>query len=1199
MPPDTAEQQGGPNSARRQREESVISEHDYHEDDEPSRSPSWESKTAGKPPPHSLPSEFRTNVEAGLRTALSTAIAFLWMSLGPFEGRLTFFTGVTAVICVGNSAGQSIHRSLQMTHGAVVAALCSVLPRFLMQWGPSPAGAGFFVAVFLVLRSRRLTTLGKKFACIGVTIITLADVSNEGFTSDWILFALDFVRTTVEGGVIGLLALLFPYPRYATGDVRARIEFMCYSLSLAVRSCVTGFIKGRDETSISRARLLCVQVRHHLAIVREELEWSKLELGLMYSGFFAGGLRLADTLEEQVELLDQVLQGVRGMRESLWLMHRTRAQASFAKVVGPAFQGVSDAIAASLEEMSTEEAWMPALTTKCCQRRQVSLPLWKIKAESAIGDDGDDDRQKEKHAARPGVGLVEGGPRRGAKKPKEGGGARAASSHPSKVMERLEEAVSRVMEGYNRARMEVIYGVDDVGRPLGDQHFGEHAGDDGSSAHRKPVPFDGFQAFSKRKPSPPTPIGVDVSPDLFTRPSEGVFQDGNKGAPGGTPNHVLVMQERQKLGSSATMARGAFMFSLLGLCKDLKRKRIDHLGGNWRMSDSTQAVRFVLSELWKALRPPPGLLKYVARAARCAIVRDRWPKARQELQHDGRGSGASGRGEGRGSGNGKERLSKRMPEQDRNTSSDTVDRSYTIWCLKVSISLTLCAAFRLSSYLDDVFAPAIWIPVTASFIMENKSASAMATILRRLIGTVLGAVYGIVTVKLSKPSDDNPYGYQAYAIVLPWVAVSSFFRNSPTFAHAALVAAFTAVVIFTGANTVLGADGETVSLARIVNTVVGSLIYLLVDMLLVPIRAKDLVHEQTYLALDAALKEIGINGERLFGVRVCPRKVRRQFIDRLRSSSEHGSFSLPRLVPALAHQDSGVHRTEQDGSLGSPEAVGQIWGWPLEVYHEEVSQENKSTATATKQAARASVSAEDGLTTSEGKRGDVENAAALAIGEEGARDSRVTSWSQRSKQRQVNLHALVDALEEQKKFLPLAELEPQLWYAPFPATAYHGMIEAQEELVRALSLMSRVAIAVSEDHSKRWREELIELGSHLASLVQLLKVGLEDARNVFSGRDRSEAFRGWDSSSRGGRQGIHLLDVQAEAIRLDSSVNADFVRYLQAFLDRGTFPALEMESILQVSTATMSVMGLQKALLMLGHAVATVLDRESFPHFYR
>lgn len=64
------------------------------------------------------------------------------------------------------------------------------------------------------------------------------------------------------------------------------------------------------------------------------------------------------------------------------------------------------------------------------------------------------------------------------------------------------------------------------------------------------------------------------------------------------------------------------------------------------------------------------------------------------------------------------------------------------------------------------------------------------------------------------------------------VAVTCFFRNSSSFAYAALVAGFTAVVIFTGASTVLGADGEEVSLARIVNTVVGSLIYLFVDMAL-------------------------------------------------------------------------------------------------------------------------------------------------------------------------------------------------------------------------------------------------------------------------------------------------------------------------------------------------------------------------------
>ena len=99
-----------------------------------------------------------------------------------------------------------------------------------------------------------------------------------------------------------------------------------------------------------------------------------------------------------------------------------------------------------------------------------------------------------------------------------------------------------------------------------------------SSMRRKPVPFDDLQALSKREPSSLTPIGVDFAPDVFTRLFEGDFQEGNKGAPGGTPNHVLVMQERQKLGSSATMARGAFMFSLVGLCTDLKRKRKNSLG---------------------------------------------------------------------------------------------------------------------------------------------------------------------------------------------------------------------------------------------------------------------------------------------------------------------------------------------------------------------------------------------------------------------------------------------------------------------------------------------------------------------------------------------------------------------------------------------------------------------------------------------
>lgn len=51
--------------------------------------------------------------------------------------------------------------------------------------------------------------------------------------------------------------------------------------------------------------------------------------------------------------------------------------------------------------------------------------------------------------------------------------------------------------------------------------------------------------------------------------------------------------------------------------------------------------------------------------------------------------------------------------------------------------------------------------------------------------------------------------------------------------------------------------------------------------------------------------------------------------------------------------------------------------------------------------------------------------------------------------------------------------------------------------------------------------------------------------------------------------------------------------------NRGAFPVWELESVLRISTAVISVMGVQNALLSLGHAVATVIDRESYGSYYR
>lgn len=55
----------------------------------------------------------------------------------------------------------------------------------------------------------------------------------------------------------------------------------------------------------------------------------------------------------------------------------------------------------------------------------------------------------------------------------------------------------------------------------------------------------------------------------------------------------------------------------------------------------------------------------------------------------------------------------------------------------MSLTLTLCAGFTFSPFLADLFEPALWVPVTACFVMENHSASALTQCVLRLIGTVL------------------------------------------------------------------------------------------------------------------------------------------------------------------------------------------------------------------------------------------------------------------------------------------------------------------------------------------------------------------------------------------------------------------------------------------------------------------------------
>lgn len=87
--------------------------------------------------------------------------------------------------------------------------------------------------------------------------------------------------------------------------------------------------------------------------------------------------------------------------------------------------------------------------------------------------------------------------------------------------------------------------------------------------------------------------------------------------------------------------------------------------------------------------------------------------------------------------------------------------------------------------------------------------------------------------------------------------------------------------------------------------------------------------------------------------------------------------------------------------------------------------------------------------------------------------------------------------------------------------------------------------------------------------MQLLKIALEDARDVFGSGDLPQSFLrrqggadcgngsddGGDVGDDGGvggaeEQGMRMLDVQADVMRLNADVQSDFVMFIQAFIDR-------------------------------------------------
>ncbi|CAN0069118.1 unnamed protein product, partial [Laminaria digitata] len=329
-------------------------------------------------------------------------------------------------------------------------------------------------------------------------------------------------------------------------------------------------------------------------------------------------------------LVEQVLQGVRGLRQSLSYMHRTRAQALFAGAIGLSLKEVAKAIDECLEASSKRTAFLSPSALSYDQEEAASSTARSTVTSTVISTVTSTATST---AISTVVSMVTS---TGTEAKLRHHPPRSRQPSLPQAAERLEGALAKMMSDYNRARREILYGLDESGRPLEDSDEEMPRHERSPSYARGPVPFDKLQMRAERNSSisrpshPSTVVVVDgpssssaeaaVKSEAEEEEEEGETGEEEREEGGGrteVPNHLLIMKERQKLGSSATMARGAFLFSLAKLCKNLTEDRIVLTRG-WRMSHSAEAARFALKGAWEAIRPPPGLLHTVRSAVQHA-----------------------------------------------------------------------------------------------------------------------------------------------------------------------------------------------------------------------------------------------------------------------------------------------------------------------------------------------------------------------------------------------------------------------------------------------------------------------------------------------------------------------------------------------------------------------------------------------------
>eukprot|EP00611_Tribonema_gayanum_P028572 TRINITY_DN737_c0_g1_i3.p1 TRINITY_DN737_c0_g1~~TRINITY_DN737_c0_g1_i3.p1 ORF type:complete len:903 (+),score=232.72 TRINITY_DN737_c0_g1_i3:1173-3881(+) len=895
-------------------------------------------------------------------------------------------------------------------------------------------------------------------------------------------------------------------------------------------ACVDGFIAGRDERKLSKVRLLIEQMRLNLKHIKELNTACRMELTVLCWGQ-AGALVPLEILDNVTKNMAARVDCIEGMRQGLLALKNDAEQEAFVAHLTPRLRDVK-AQTAEIFMLVQHFMTLPRIAGfRTASSRPPPPPSHAAVTATSVAAVG-----------KGGISVAVCKDVRHA----EGG---SYGERLSPVLLAVARSIDKLVQDYQRARLHILYGRDDPNEIAVWESF------EGSVSYQGGLQddemADSLHEGGTPLPSPPAPHLF--APGTAQKDARIIFEETPIGFDRGI--HDKVAADWARHGYRGPFARGCFMSNLVTFSVMLARLvdmevALERNRGLSAFAKLRVAVYAMAADTWEALSP------FIA----FGRVR-KWLSARKKLY---------------GADNNPAWLLQAIWQELK--SQDAA----SLHCVKVAGILTAASLFTLMPELSVKFYPGAWVAFSCGVILAEDTGSAVAMGSQRLLGSVMGAIYAwmLTSFTIGDSVDMLSSSIKRTAIIglPPWIALCCFFRHSPTHGYAAVVAAFTAVLIMVGIFTPAVHQAYS-PVVRIQNTIIGVVLYFALDNIIWPARAITALQRHLAGGLGVMRKEVealeasasrALQHEVTPSTATAPSSPPTSLLQAVHSAAEglakspnraddHHRLLDAHTPSAKSSMDLQQHEAAQSGFLrhinfnflGSPRSAAPITP-PLHLIP----------------------------------------LPPVALG---------------------GLKQVADSLEHQAKSIHLAAQEPTLWHRPFHHPSYLAVLAAERDVLAALILVKRAEQSFfTSCTDELWSAEVKQrsgIMTRVGALLRIARMSLQDAENIFSApvQPTRAALFGVQvrnacapTVTKEGRvqQAQRLLQLQVEAELLHEAIDQDMVTLMTIGPPAGQAPQTSVQFALRFTTTTFSVLRLHKGLLTLGHAITDLLEREARIFYY-